>query len=65
MIHNEGGGINSPSLINYFSSKQHNMEPEDILNIDPLLDLIESEDYDEIEYDDLTFGAMLDSSNDF
>ena len=41
------------------------MEHDDLLNTDPLLDLIESEDFDDIEYDDYAFGTMLDSTNDF
>lgn len=41
------------------------MEQDDLLNTDPLWDLIESDDFDDIEYDDYAFGALLDSSNDF
>jgi hypothetical protein len=41
------------------------MEHDDLLNTDPLLDLIESEDFDDIEYDDYAFGVALESNNDF
>ena len=41
------------------------MENENILNVDPLWELIESDDLDEVEYDDYAFGVMLESANDF
>ena len=41
------------------------MDPNNLQDFDPLEELIDAPELEDIEYDDSTFGAMLESSNDF
>lgn len=41
------------------------MDPELYQETDALDDLLDSPEWDDVEYDDYAFGTMLDSSNDF
>ena len=41
------------------------MDPELFQETDALDDLLDSPEWDDVEYDDYAFGTMLDSSNDF
>lgn len=41
------------------------MDPNDFQDSDPLEELIDAPEWEDIEYDDSAFGAMLESSNDF